>query len=294
VRDRALVEKLIFHEGPKEEIVALMTAEEKEDLLALYLEAAHYFDRCFAQLIRELKFRHLYDNSIFIITADHGDELTEHGTVGHSKNLFNTVLQVPLVVSGADFAPRSTMKRVSNAMVLPTLMGIFGSKHPSQLSYSLLDQDGREDRLHEEIFATIYQWDKMILPDGRTAIQQGDSITFFNVNSDPDETRPLAADEEVMRQVRTMRHYSEAFAHAAGIERRFSTYAWQNPYAHVQNHAAQEAIAEGRLTSVQASRLKSLGHFLSDDIPKQTGGDINTAALTSQQKAQLKALGYLQ
>jgi len=40
------------------------------------------------------------DNTVLILTADHGEHLGEHDIVGHSHFLFDEVMQVPLLVSG--------------------------------------------------------------------------------------------------------------------------------------------------------------------------------------------------
>jgi hypothetical protein len=55
-------------------------------------------DACFGAFIDDLKARRLYDDSIVILTADHGDSLGEEGRWGHAYTLFPEILQIPLVV----------------------------------------------------------------------------------------------------------------------------------------------------------------------------------------------------
>ncbi len=55
-------------------------------------------DGCFGGFIDDLKARHLYDDSVVILTSDHGDSLGEEGRWGHAYTLFPEVLQVPLIV----------------------------------------------------------------------------------------------------------------------------------------------------------------------------------------------------
>jgi hypothetical protein len=55
-------------------------------------------DGCFGGFIDDLKARHLYDDSVIILTSDHGDSLGEEGRWGHAYTLFPEVLQVPLIV----------------------------------------------------------------------------------------------------------------------------------------------------------------------------------------------------
>lgn len=55
-------------------------------------------DACFGGFVEYLKARRLYDDSIIVLTADHGDSLGEFGRVGHTNKLFPEVLRVPLIV----------------------------------------------------------------------------------------------------------------------------------------------------------------------------------------------------
>jgi hypothetical protein len=55
-------------------------------------------DACFGAFIDDLKARRLYDDSIVILTSDHGDSLGEEGRWGHAYTLFPEILQIPLVV----------------------------------------------------------------------------------------------------------------------------------------------------------------------------------------------------
>ncbi|MCU1308445.1 MAG: hypothetical protein JWN45_3140 [Acidobacteriaceae bacterium] len=53
-------------------------------------------DHCFGGFIKYLKTKGMYDNSIVIITSDHGDEFYEHGNFGHIASLFPEVLHIPM------------------------------------------------------------------------------------------------------------------------------------------------------------------------------------------------------
>jgi len=55
-------------------------------------------DAAFGKFLRFLRQRDLYDNSIIILTADHGDAYGEFGRYGHSDFLFPEVIRIPLIV----------------------------------------------------------------------------------------------------------------------------------------------------------------------------------------------------
>ena len=56
------------------------------------------FDACFGAFVDDLKARGSFDNSIIIVTSDHGDSLGEEGRRGHAYTLYPEVVRVPLLV----------------------------------------------------------------------------------------------------------------------------------------------------------------------------------------------------
>jgi hypothetical protein len=55
-------------------------------------------DACFGRFIRFLKEQRLYDDSVIVITSDHGDSLGESLRWGHSYTMFPEVARIPLIV----------------------------------------------------------------------------------------------------------------------------------------------------------------------------------------------------
>ncbi len=66
-------------------------------------------------------------NTLLLVTADHGEELGDRGSWGHGATLFAEVMDVPLVVyPPGGMAPRRSLERVSLVDVLPTLREVAG------------------------------------------------------------------------------------------------------------------------------------------------------------------------
>ncbi|MGQ0642809.1 MAG: sulfatase [Gemmatimonadaceae bacterium] len=82
------------------------TAEEVEGLLDAYDGAITYLDRQIAELFAALEQRGLMENTIIIVTADHGEEFNEHGQMNHGNTLYFPSLHVPLIFAGAPHVPR--------------------------------------------------------------------------------------------------------------------------------------------------------------------------------------------
>lgn len=88
------------------------------------------FDACFGHFLDTLRRSGLYDDSLIILTSDHGDSLGEEGRFGHAYGLFPEVIRIPLIVS----LPARLRERletdsaapVYNTDVTPTLYRVLG------------------------------------------------------------------------------------------------------------------------------------------------------------------------
>lgn len=65
---------------------------------AAYASRIKAMDTCFGGFIQFLKDKGLYDNSIVVLAADHGDSLGERGRWGHAYNVVPEVVRVPLIM----------------------------------------------------------------------------------------------------------------------------------------------------------------------------------------------------
>jgi membrane-anchored protein YejM (alkaline phosphatase superfamily) len=63
-----------------------------------YASRVRRIDGCFGNFVRYLKQSGMYDNSIVVLTSDHGDFLGERGQWGHAYSLAPEVTRVPLIV----------------------------------------------------------------------------------------------------------------------------------------------------------------------------------------------------
>jgi arylsulfatase A-like enzyme len=94
-QDNSLVKKLLEAVLPGEK-----PAEDSlvRDVTAQYDMGIANDDHAVRQLIAALKQSNLYDESLIIVTSDHGEFLGEHLLAQHSKDLYEQVLHVPLLV----------------------------------------------------------------------------------------------------------------------------------------------------------------------------------------------------
>jgi arylsulfatase A-like enzyme len=73
------------------------SGEEYRSFHAPYATKVHSIDACFGRFIDALKSKRLYDDSLIVLTADHGEMLGEDGRFGHSYHLFPQIVRVPLI-----------------------------------------------------------------------------------------------------------------------------------------------------------------------------------------------------
>ncbi|MGD9903567.1 MAG: sulfatase-like hydrolase/transferase [Vicinamibacterales bacterium] len=91
---------------PQDLHVAVLAREGKQSIdggdyagfYAPYASRVRRLDGCFGGFVAALKARGLYDDSVIVLTSDHGDSLGEEGRWGHAYTIYPEVLQVPLIV----------------------------------------------------------------------------------------------------------------------------------------------------------------------------------------------------
>ncbi len=78
-------EKHLTGSGPR------LSPETLRAMSDAYDEGIRYVDDSLGKMFAELARRGLYDNTLIIITADHGEEFMEHGLIGHGETLYDEV-----------------------------------------------------------------------------------------------------------------------------------------------------------------------------------------------------------
>lgn len=69
-----------------------------EQVRGIYTREVQYVDRYFGQFWDRLSQLGLTKNTIVVVTADHGEGLGSHGTLGHTSHLWDEIIRVPLIV----------------------------------------------------------------------------------------------------------------------------------------------------------------------------------------------------
>ena len=99
-----------FDKAFSDEVPEYALKPERKLHLLLYDRELMHLDSQLARLLERLRERGLFENTVVVVTADHGEAFGEHGRYGHSGTLFEELVHVPLYVKPAGAASgRSTI-----------------------------------------------------------------------------------------------------------------------------------------------------------------------------------------
>ncbi len=184
------------------------TGEDRRMRLRGYYAAISAMDSDIGKLVRYLKREGLWEDTIFIFTADNGMSMGHHGIFGKGNgtfpmNLYDTAVKVPMLVTYPRGIQGGTVARglYSHYDLLPTIAGLMGEKPDT-------DCPGRS-------FQEIFQGQ---IPDGRDAVVVYDEYgparmirthtykyihrypygenEFYDLVADPGEENNLVSSEE--------------------------------------------------------------------------------------------------
>ena len=186
------------------EVVGKMYPEATRHVDDYDREIAHLDDRLEA-LFSELDRRGALEDTIVIVTSDHGEEFTEHGFLGHGFNVYDTTLHVPLLVYGPGLVPAARVDRPVALQDLPaTIMELVGLAEGSPfLGRSLLaeaSETAADPPALSEV-AVSQPGEETPAPWNFRSLVEGDlhyirnpnrSEELYDLASDPWETRDLA------------------------------------------------------------------------------------------------------
>ena len=97
-----------------------------------YLNAVDATDAIIGQLANALDKAGLTDQTLLVVTGDHGEAFGEHGVLAHGGTVYDEETQVPLMIVNPKLFPRETVVRniAQQIDIAPTLIGLLGYSSP--------------------------------------------------------------------------------------------------------------------------------------------------------------------
>ncbi|MDW8086625.1 MAG: sulfatase [Candidatus Calescibacterium sp.] len=121
-----------------------LSDEDKKFVEILYEANIKKQDDEIEHIINKMKELGLWEKTIIVITSDHGEELFEHGWIGHAStsldgNLYNEVLKIPLIVRVPGIKKKYVRDPVSQIDIMPILFGILEIKQDFDTDSEIVD-----------------------------------------------------------------------------------------------------------------------------------------------------------
>jgi arylsulfatase A-like enzyme len=117
-----------------------ITKRGMEHLKALYDEGLRFADYQLQKIVQKLCQLNIFDNTILIITSDHGEGFLQHGRMLHSSTVYEELIQIPLIIKlPRSLKPinRKIAALVESIDIIPTLLELL------EISYQLDYFDGK-------------------------------------------------------------------------------------------------------------------------------------------------------
>jgi arylsulfatase A-like enzyme len=109
----------------------IRTPSERDWLRALYASEVRYTDAAVGRVLKHLQELGLYDDSLIIFTADHGEEFWDHGRWEHGQSLYDELVATPLFIKlPGDSNAKTVEAPVSNAAVFSTVLDLCEVERP--------------------------------------------------------------------------------------------------------------------------------------------------------------------
>lgn len=219
-----------------------------------------YADHLVQQVVNALADAELLEETLLIITSDHGEALGEHGYNWHPACPFDEALHIPLLIRFPTGTPSGRVRALSQTLdIMPTIYDLLGLPMPDSAIYgkSLLPLiTGEKERVHEVIFArTSGGTPCYVVRDDRYTLllySGGEFRALYDMEADP-------------RQLRNIIHEHPDVA--AGMEAAFRQFA--------------------------ATQPTSLAHFIDSTAPLPAASERPKVEINPEMREELEALGYL-
>lgn len=187
-------------------------AEDEALVQPYYAEEVQYVDAQLGRLFASLKESGLYDQTLIVVVADHGQGLMDHGWPGH-RLLHQEQIRVPLIVRVPGLAPRGAVPELVRTVdIFPTVLDYLGLEVPRPIDgrslRALLEGQPDEPRrafadqlngldwnagairsrpLDDFLYAVVEQEWKLVYRPVRPRKSE-----LFHLASDPGETRDVS------------------------------------------------------------------------------------------------------
>jgi arylsulfatase A-like enzyme len=235
-----------------------LSMADREYLIALYDGQIRFVDENIERILSMLKSYHMLNDTLVVVTSDHGEEFWDHDHFEHGHSLYDELIRIPLIIAGNKMKPSEIKDPVRSIDLLPIVLEIVGMKANSYKleEIRLLNTFNRENSewdhsifamgtlRGDEKYCLIHQDRKLIVNTGNKTrkakligYKKKRKFEFYDITRDPLEKENLADME--LQEVSRLKMVLDEFIKAKSIFK------------------SKEAILDKKTKE----RLKSLGYL---------------------------------
>jgi arylsulfatase A-like enzyme len=183
------------------------TEDEVRKHLHEYYAVISAMDHHIGRLFAALQERGMYDNTIFIYSADHGLAIGSHGLFG-KQNLYEAGMKPPLIFAGPGIPQGETKALAYLLDIFPTVCDLVGTDIPGGLDGQSLKPilAGRSSGVRDTLFLSYRDVQRAVRDNRWKLIRypQVNVTQLFDLQNDPDEMNSLADKPENAERIKSL------------------------------------------------------------------------------------------
>jgi len=215
------------------------------ELERLYDSEIAFTDHHIGRFLDHLRLRGVLDQTLVIVTADHGEEFLDHGDLGHAKTLYDELIRVPLIIRVPGTAPAIVEPPVGLIDIFPSVLDHLDLPPEPGAAGRSLFRDGQLDGApRRAVYTETSRFERALhgVVDGRHKLVldlESGLPQLYDLHDDPEEQRDLSAEDPA--RVAALR---------AGLEEWIA-----------RQRALAEKPSELDLSDEERGRLRELGYL---------------------------------
>jgi len=215
-------------------------------LKALYDGEIRYVDKQIQTVVSEINSMRLNTKTIFVITSDHGESLSERGLIGHNLCLYDYEIRVPLIIVHPDMKPagmtiKKQVESISFKSTILDMLDIDNADVSEGPSFLPILKNNEFDEIFGHTQTAIEEGAEKIYcirnSKWKFIVNQNNRNEMYSLREDPDELNNLIGKELIIENI-MFKNIKQWIAH-------------ENKTGNEKTHELDHNVIEG---------LKSLGY----------------------------------
>ena len=246
-----------------------MTSEDFRILVSCYDNSIRYVDHLIGKIVRLLQTNGVYDNTLIMVLADHGDNIGDHGLMFHYSCLYDTLIKIPLLVKFPAYIGLTgrISQVVQNVDIFPTILSLLGIHDKAVWDQiqgndmlGVAAQRREQDLAVSELIKTfgpdraqyreqLSRFDRRLL-----SVRTRDRKFIYSSRGDH-ECYDLAKDPAEMHNLYPDDRFSDL------MEKESKYYARMNDFYRSHREKIDGVVDDGNIDESMVEQLKSLGYM---------------------------------